>query len=153
MTNPTPLHQSQITRALPKWSKALHPAHTQKVVQSLRRDYLAEDGTPYTWYATADAPAREQLRNAIKVRNKCLAQLKTALAGFKDIITFSTPLLTERLKVNVPVDRAQYVFQPFEADADIWTGVPDLEVPLFPDRKVDVLATRPVGETQARRWL
>lgn len=153
MTNPTPLHQSQITRALPKWSKALHPAHTQKVVQSLRRDYLAEDGTPYTWYATADAPAREQLRNAIKVRNKCLAQLKTALAGFKDIITFSTPLLTERLKVNVPVDRAQYVFQPFEADADIWTGVPDLEVPLFPDRKVDVLATRPVGEPQARSLL
>ncbi|WP_409321266.1 NEL-type E3 ubiquitin ligase domain-containing protein [Pseudomonas monteilii] len=153
MTNPTPLHQSQITRALPKWSKALHPAHTQKVVQSLRRDYLAEDGTPYTWYATADAPAREQLRNAIKVRNKCLAQLKTALAGFKDIITFSTPLLTERLKVNVPVDRAQYVFQPFEADADIWTGVPDLEVPLFSDRKVDVLATRPVGEPQARSLL
>nr|WP_084297158.1 NEL-type E3 ubiquitin ligase domain-containing protein [Pseudomonas sp. URIL14HWK12:I5] len=123
------------------------------MVQSLRRDYLAEDGTPYTWYATADAPAREQLRNAIKVRNKCLAQLKTALAGFKDIITFSTPLLTERLKVNVPVDRAQYVFQPFEADADIWTGVPDLEVPLFPDRKVDVLATRPVGEPQARSLL
>ncbi|MFP3449602.1 hypothetical protein, partial [Pseudomonas sp. SIMBA_067] len=75
------------------------------------------------------------------------------LAGFKDIITFSTPLLTERLKVNVPVDRAQYVFQPFEADADIWTGVPDLEVPLFPDRKVDVLATRPVGEPQARSLL
>ena len=153
MTNPTPLHQSQITRALPKWSKALHPAHTQKVVQSLRRDYLAENGTPYTWYATADAPAREQLRNAIKVRNKCLAQLKTALAGFKDIITFSTPLLTKRLNVNVPVDRAQYVFQPFEADADLWTGVPDLEVPLPPERRVDVLATRPVGEPQARSLL
>ncbi|MDT3746416.1 MULTISPECIES: NEL-type E3 ubiquitin ligase domain-containing protein [Pseudomonas] len=153
MTTPTPLHKNQITRALPKWSKALHPAHTQKVVQSLRRDYLAEDGTPYPWYATADAPAREQLRNAIKARNKCLAQLKAALAGFKDIITFSTPLLTKQLNVSVPVDRAQYVFQPFEADADIWTGVPDLEVPLFPDRKVDVLATRPMGEPQARSLL
>ena len=153
MAHPTPLHQSQITQSLPKWSKALHTEHTQKVVQSLRKEYLDEDGNPYTWYATADVPAREQLKSAISTRNKSLAQLKNALAGFQDIITFSTPLLTERLNVSVPVEKAQYVFQPFEETADIWTGVPDLEVPLFPDDTSDVLATRPVGEPQARSLL
>jgi len=153
MTNPTPLHQSQITRTLPKWSKALHPRHAQKVVQSLRKDYLAEDGTPYTWYATADAPAREQLLRAIETRDKGVAQLRQALVGFKGIIEFCTPLLTERLNVNVPVDRAQYVFQPFEPIADNWIGVPDIEVPLVPDREVDVLATRPVGAPQTRSLL
>ncbi|WP_350157406.1 NEL-type E3 ubiquitin ligase domain-containing protein [Pseudomonas kurunegalensis] len=153
MTNPTPLHQSQITRALPKWSKALHPVHTRKVVQSLRKDFLADDGTPYTWYAIADTPEREQLCNAIEARDRSVAQLRKSLAGFQDIVAFCTPLLTERLNVDVPVDRAQYVFQPFEATADIWTGVPDAELPLVPDRELDVLATRPVGEPQTRSLL
>lgn len=153
MTNPTPLHQSQITRSLPQWSKALHPTHTQKVVQHLRKDYLDADGNPYTWYATADTQAREQLRRAIGTRDQLLAQLKQALAGFKGIIEFCKPLLTERLKVNVPVDKAQYVFQAFEPIADSWIGVPDVEVPLVPDREVDVLATRPVGKPQTRSLL
>jgi len=153
MTHPTPLHQSQITRTLPKWSKVLHPAHTHKVLQSLRKDYLAEDGSPYSWYAAADEPAREQLHSAIETRDVRLVQVRQALAGFKDIIGFCTPLLTERLKVSVPVDRAQYVFQPFESDANIWVGVPDVETPLVPDLEVDVLATRPVGEPQTRSLL
>ncbi|MCE7761557.1 hypothetical protein GQL56_02780 [Pseudomonas putida] len=123
------------------------------MLQSLRKDYLAEDGSPYAWYAAADAPAREQLRSAIDTRDKYLAQLNKALVGFKDIIAFCTPLLSERLNVNVPVDRAQYVFQPFEPDADIWTGVPDVETPLAPDLEVDVLATRPVGEPHTRSLL
>ncbi|WP_455886071.1 NEL-type E3 ubiquitin ligase domain-containing protein [Pseudomonas rustica] len=153
MTNPTPLHQTQITRSLPKWSKALHPAHVQSVLQSLRKDYLDEEGSPYSWYATADEPAREQLHSAIETRNKRLVQVRQALAGFQDIIGFCTPLLTERLKVSMPVDRAQYVFQPFESDANIWVGVPDVETPLVPDLEVDVLATRPVGEPQTRSLL
>lgn len=153
MTNPTPLHQSQITRTLPQWSKALHPTHAQKVVQHLRKDYLDADGNPYTWYATADTQAREQLRRAIGTRDQLMAQLKQALAGFKGIIEFCKPLLTERLKVNVPVDKAQYVFQAFEPIADVWIGVPDVEVPLVPDREVDVLATRPVGKPQTRSLL
>ncbi len=153
MTNPTPLHQSQITRTLPKWSKVLQPAHTHKVLQSLRKEYLDEDGSPYSWYATADAPAREQLLRAIETRDKRLVHVRQALAGFQDIVGFCTPLLTKRLKVSVPVDRAQYVFQPFESDANIWVGVPDVETPLVPDLEVDVLATRPVGEPQARSLL
>ncbi|WP_408981016.1 dermonecrotic toxin domain-containing protein, partial [Pseudomonas sp. GW460-LB5] len=153
MTHPTPLHQSQITRTLPKWSKALHPAHTHTVLQSLRKEYLAEDGTPYSWYATADEQAREQLHSAIETRNKYLAQVRQALAGFKDIIDFCTPLLTRQLQVSVPVDRAQYVFQPFEPTANIWVGVPAVETPLVPDLEVDVLATRPVGEPQTRSLL
>ena len=153
MTNPTPLHESQITRTLPKWSKVLQPAHTHKVLQSLRKEYLDEDGSPYSWYATADEPAREQLLRAIKTRDKRLVQVRQALAGFQDIVGFCTPLLTKRLKVSVPVDRAQYVFQPFESDANIWVGVPDVETPLVPDLEVDVLATRPVGEPQARSLL
>lgn len=153
MTNPTPLHESQITRTLPKWSKVLQPAHTHKVLQSLRKEYLDEDGSPYSWYATADEPAREQLLRAIKTRDKRLVQVRQALAGFQDIVGFCTPLLTKRLKVSVPVDRAQYVFQPFESDANIWVGVPDVETPLVPDLEVDVLNTRPVGEPQTRSLL
>ena len=75
MTTPTPLHQSQITRSLPKWSKALQPTHTRKVVQSLYKEYLDEDGTPYSWYATADEPMREQLHKALQTRNKRLAHV------------------------------------------------------------------------------
>ena len=153
MTQPTPLHQSQITRTLPKWSKVLHPAHTHTVLQSLRKEYLAEDGSPHSWYATADGQAREQLHSAIETRNKYLAQVRQALAGFKDIIDFCTPLLTRQLQVSVPVDRAQYVFQPFEPEANIWVGVPDVEAPLVPDLEVDITATRPVGEPQTRSLL
>lgn len=153
MTTPTPLHQSQITRSLPKWSKALQPTHTRKVVQSLYKEYLDEDGTPYSWYATADEPMREQLHKALQTRNKRLAHVKQALGEFKDIIAFCGPLLTERLKLNVPVDRAQYVFQPFESEANIWVGVPDVETPLVPDVEAEVLATRPVGQPQTRSLL
>ncbi|WP_426811477.1 NEL-type E3 ubiquitin ligase domain-containing protein [Pseudomonas sp. WOUb67] len=123
------------------------------MLQSLRKDYLDEDGSPYAWYASADAPMREQLRSAIETRDQSLARLRKALVGFKDIIAFCTPLLTERLNVSVPVDRAQYVFQPFETAADIWPGVPDVETPLVPGLEVDVLATRPVGEAQTRSLL
>nr|WP_043196758.1 NEL-type E3 ubiquitin ligase domain-containing protein [Pseudomonas putida] len=123
------------------------------MLQSLRKDYLAEDGSPYAWYAAAEASAREQLRSAIETRDKSLAQLNKALVGFKDIIAFCTPLLTERLNLSVPVDRAQYVFQPFEPATNIWTGVPDVETPLVPDLEMNVLATRPVGEPQTRSLL
>jgi hypothetical protein len=96
---------------------------------------------------------REQLHNALQTRNKRLAHVKQALGEFKDIIAFCGPLLTERLKLNVPVDRAQYVFQPFESEANIWVGVPDVETPLVPDVEADVLATCPVGQPQTRSLL
>ncbi|WP_332876055.1 hypothetical protein [Pseudomonas putida] len=98
MTNPTPLHQSQITRTLPKWSKVLQPAHTHKVLQSLRKEYLDEDGSPYSWYATADAPAREQLLRAIETRDKRLVHVRQALAGFQDIVGFCTPTADQALE-------------------------------------------------------
>jgi len=153
MTSTPPLHHAQITRTLPLWSKALHPGHAERVVQRVRKDYLAADGTPYSWYASAEPEQRQQLRLLVETRDTCLAQLRQALPGFKGIIEFCRPLLTERLGLNVAVDQAQYVFQPFEPISNPWVGVPDPQYPLVPEQPVDVLATRPVGAPQARSLL
>lgn len=153
MTSTPPLHHALITRTLPLWSKALHPGHAERVVQRVRKDYLAADGTPYSWYASAEPEQRLQLRRFVETRDNCLAQLHQALSGFKGIIEFCQPLLTERLGLNVAVDQAQYVFQPFELTNNPWVGVPDPQYPLVPEQPVDVLATRPVGAPQPRSLL
>ncbi|ATP49713.1 hypothetical protein CR512_10165 [Pseudomonas putida] len=153
MTSTPPLHHAQITRTLPLWSKALHPGHAERVVQRVRKDYLAADGTPYSWYASAEPEQRLQLRLLVETRDTCLAQLRQALPGFKGIIEFCRPLLTDRLGLNMAVDQAQYVFQPFEPIINPWVGVPDPQYPLVPEQPVDVLATRPVSAPQPRSLL
>lgn len=153
MTSTPPLHHAQITRALPEWVKMLHPRHTRQVVQQLRADYLAEDGSPHSWYATASDEDRQQLRALIETRNTSREALKKALTGLKGMTEFCKPLLTQRLSLGVSVDKAQYVFQPFEPVTSNWPGVPDPEVPLEPDQAVDILAARPVGAPQPQSLL
>ncbi|WP_238067615.1 hypothetical protein [Pseudomonas shirazica] len=48
-STPVPFHQAQIVRNLPTWCRTMHPDHTRRVVQSVRKDYLDENGSHYAW--------------------------------------------------------------------------------------------------------
>lgn len=150
MYSTPPLHQASISRALPEWVTMLHPTHTQYIVEQLRADYLADDGAPFSWYSTASDDDRQRLRSLIEARNTHQRALQKSLRGFQGITEFCKPLLTRRLNIAVAVDKAHYVFQPFEPASSNWPGVPNPEIPLVPEREVDILATRPVGASQSR---
>ena len=115
MTTPsTPYHQAQILRNLPAWTTTLHPDHTRRIVQSLRKDYLDETGSPYSWYAAASEDDQAVLQQLMGCRDARFAALRGALQGFKQISEFCKPLLKARLGLGVEVDQAQYVHQPYK---------------------------------------
>nr|WP_314617532.1 DUF6543 domain-containing protein [uncultured Pseudomonas sp.] len=118
----TPYHHAQILRTLPGWSKALHPDHASRIVQSLRKDYLDADGVAYPWYESADMPTRQALQRTIAQRDASRQALQAALGALQNLATFCTPLLQQQLNLNIPVDQAQYVYQPTEVKLPI--GVP-----------------------------
>ncbi|EJN39701.1 hypothetical protein PMI38_00820 [Pseudomonas sp. GM84] len=107
----TPYHHAQMVRSLPDWSKALHPDHASRIVQSLRMDYLDAEGVAYPWYSKADTLTREALQRAIAKRDDSRRALQTALSALRGITEFCAPLLQQRLKLDVAVDEAQYVYQ------------------------------------------
>ncbi|RWU19123.1 hypothetical protein DM813_22665 [Pseudomonas alkylphenolica] len=107
----TPFHHAQMVRTLPAWSKALHPDHASRIVQSLRKDYLDADGVAYPWYSKADTPTREALQRAIARRDNSRRALQTALSALQGVTEFCAPLLQRRLGLDIPVDQAQYVHQ------------------------------------------
>ncbi|MNO54181.1 putative E3 ubiquitin-protein ligase ipaH4.5 [compost metagenome] len=148
-----PLHQAQINRCLPQWASALHPDHAQRIVQRARKDYLDQDNAPYSWYANASDAARLQLQTAIEQRDNSHAQLRKALTGLQGINEFCKPLLTSKLALHVAVDKAQYISQPFETIAPIWSGTPDPEFPVGAQPEIEETTTRPVGHAQQRSLL
>ncbi|MFJ4346297.1 dermonecrotic toxin domain-containing protein [Pseudomonas sp. NPDC089401] len=107
-----PFHLSQIVRTLPEWSKALHPEHASRTLQSLRKDYLDTDGVPYPWFSQADHLDQQALQRAIAVRDDSRTALQTALARLKGIHEYCAPLLQQQLQLDIPVSQAQYVHQP-----------------------------------------
>ena len=107
----TPFHHAQMVRTLPDWSKALHPDHASRIVQSLRKEYLDADGVAYPWYSKADAPTRKALQRAIAKRDNSRRALQTALSELQGITEFCAPLLQEHLQLDLAVSQAQYVHQ------------------------------------------
>lgn len=148
MSSTSAYHHAQIVRTLPSWSKQLHPSHASKMIQSLRKDYLDEQGQPYPWFANARPDYQDGIRRAIAKRDASRKALQHALAPLKSISEFCTPLLAQRLALNVAVDQAQYRFQPFEEVGDIWVTPIDVEYPLETGRETDVTAIRPKGPAQ-----
>lgn len=142
-----PFHQRQIERTLPAWSKELHPDHARQVVQRLRKDYLDERGKPYAWYAEADDTDQRAIDRAIDVRDRSRRALQQALAGLKGITEFCRPLLQQRLGSDVVVDKAQYVYQPFELEQPGPTLQPAITRPTEPYQVI------PKGEPQLRSLL
>ncbi|QCI12830.1 hypothetical protein E6B08_16255 [Pseudomonas putida] len=109
-----PLHHAQISRTLPRWSKALHPEHVGPMLSRLRSEFLDSQGQPVDWFAQA-SPARQQaLRDAIAERDARRQALHAALAPLKGIVEFCEPLLSNRLNNEVSVTEALFVHQPFE---------------------------------------
>jgi hypothetical protein len=106
-----PYHHAQMVRSLPDWSKALHPDHASRIVQSLRMDYLDAEGFAYPWYSQADTLTREALQRAILKRDNSRRALQTALSALQGITEFCAPLLQQQLQLDVPVSQAQYVHQ------------------------------------------
>lgn len=113
-TTPVSFHQAQIVRNLPAWARTMHPDHTRRVVQSMRKDYLDENGSPYAWYAAASDEDQAQVRQLIDSRDAGFKALRVALKDFRQISEFCKPLLESRLGQNVNVDEAQYLHQPFK---------------------------------------
>ncbi|MNO26754.1 E3 ubiquitin-protein ligase ipaH3 [compost metagenome] len=109
-----PFHQAQIVRNLPTWCRTMHPDHTRRVVQSVRKDYLDENGSHYTWYAAASDEDQAQLRQLISARDAKFKSLRVLLKDFRQISEFCKPLLEGRLGPDVKVDKAQYLHQPFK---------------------------------------
>lgn len=107
----TPYHHAQMVRTLPDWSKALHPDHASRIVQSLRKDYLDAEGVAYPWYTQADSLTRETLQRAIAKRDNSRNALQAALRPLQGITEYCTPLLEDHLKLDTPVSQAQYVHQ------------------------------------------
>lgn len=153
MTSTPAYHHAQIVRTLPAWSKQLHPSHTRKMIQSLRNDYIDEHGVPYPWFAGARPDWQDGVRRAIAKRNESRKALQQALAPLKGISEFCAPLLEQRLALDIPVDQAQYSFQPFEDIGDSWVSPIDVEYPVATERETNVSATRPKGSPQLRSLL
>ncbi|QHG68250.1 hypothetical protein C2H86_13860 [Pseudomonas putida] len=122
------------------------------MVRSLRKDYLDENGVPYSWYAAASPDDQALLRRLIGYRENQLKALQGALKGFQDIRTFCKPLLKEQLNLDVEVDKAQYVQQPYEIFTP-WMNPPGLEFELAPPVELEPTSTRPKGPAQKRSLL
>ncbi|MBA1191324.1 hypothetical protein G7007_00420 [Pseudomonas entomophila] len=122
MTTPA-FHHAQIARAFPDWSRHLHPVDASRLIAAARAPYLDEQGAPFSWYAVADEMDRQSLSEACRARDASARALAEALRDKRDPIGFCTPLLQEALGVDVPVETAQYVFQPFKVEQN-WTLEP-----------------------------
>ncbi|WP_189660591.1 NEL-type E3 ubiquitin ligase domain-containing protein [Pseudomonas vlassakiae] len=145
-TPPTPYHQAQIDRSLPLWARTLHPEHTRRIVQALRKDYLDENGTPYSWYAAASQDDQALVRQLIDDRDTGLKALRGALKGLKQIHEFCKPLLSQQLGLDVEVDQAQYIHQPYKVFTE-QTNPPGLEISLDQPQP---FITKPDGPPQPR---
>ncbi len=148
-TPPVPFHQAQIVRSLPAWARTMHPDHTRRVVQSVRKDYLDENGSPYAWYAAASAEDQAHVRQLIDTRDAGFKALRVALKDFRQISEFCKPLLESRLGPNINVDKAQYLHQPFKVYTTL-VNPPGLDISLGGD---DAYIERPEGPPQKRSLL
>lgn len=148
-STPVPFHQAQIVRNLPTWCRTMHPDHTRRVVQSVRKDYLDENGSPYAWYAAASDEDQARLRQLISARNAGFKALQALLDDFRQISEFCKPLLEGRLGPDVEVDKAQYLHQPFKVYTTL-ENVPGLDFSLGGD---DTYIKRPEGPPQKRSLL
>ncbi|WP_371917560.1 NEL-type E3 ubiquitin ligase domain-containing protein [Pseudomonas sp. B24(2017)] len=148
-STPVPFHQAQIVRNLPTWCRTMHPDHTRRVVQSVRKDYLDENGSPYAWYAAASDEDKARLRQLISARNAGFKALQALLDDFRQISEFCKPLLEGRLGPDVEVDKAQYLHQPFKVYTTL-ENAPGLDFSLGGD---DTYIKRPEGPPQKRSLL
>nr|WP_110635530.1 NEL-type E3 ubiquitin ligase domain-containing protein [Pseudomonas sp. CC120222-01a] len=99
------------------------------MVQAVRKDYLDENGAPYSWYAAASQDDQVLVRQLIVDRDKQFKALRGALKGFKQIHEFCKPLLSLQLGLDVEVDQAQYVHQPYTV-LEPQVNSPGLEISL-----------------------
>ncbi|WP_372240381.1 NEL-type E3 ubiquitin ligase domain-containing protein [Pseudomonas sp. MN1F] len=148
-TPPTPYHQAQIDRSLPLWARTMHPEHTRRIVQAVRKDYLDENGAPYSWYAAASPDDQALVRQLIGDRDTQFKALRGALKGFKQIHEFCKPLLSQQLGLDVEVDQAQYIHQPYKVFIE-QTNPPGLEISLDQPQP---FITEPDGPPQPRSLL
>jgi len=148
-TLPTPFHQAQIVRGLPSWATTMHPEHTHRIVQSVRKDYLDESGSPYSWYAAASHDEQTLLRQHMGYRDARFKALQAALKDFKQIHEFCKPLLKTQLGLDVEVDQAQYLHQPFKVFATP-IGLPGFEISLGNPQTFE---NRPDGPAEKRSLL
>ena len=148
-TPPVPFHQAQIVRNLPAWARTMHPDHTRRVVRSMRKDYLDENGSPYAWYAAASDEDQAQVRQLIDTRDAGFKALRVALKDFRQISEFCKPLLESRLGPNIDVDKARYLHQPFKVYTTL-VNPPGLDISIGGD---DSYIERPEGPPQKRSLL
>ncbi|CAB5627745.1 Probable E3 ubiquitin-protein ligase ipaH4.5 [Pseudomonas putida] len=148
-STPMPFHQAQIVRNLPDWCRTMHPDHTRRVVQSIRKDYLDENGSPYAWYTAASDEDKARLRQLISARDAEFKALRALLEDFRQISEFCKPLLESRLGPDVKADKAQYLHQPFKVYTTL-VNVPGLDFSLGGD---DTYIKRPEGSPQKRTLL
>ncbi|WP_181004498.1 leucine-rich repeat domain-containing protein [Pseudomonas putida] len=149
---PTPYHQVQITRSMPAWVRTLHPDHTRRIVQTVRKDYMDENGSPYSWYAAAAPEEQQLLKQCIGYRDTQVKALHAVLSKLKGISEFCKPLLEARLDLATDVEKAQYVHQPFEVVSP-WINPPGFEFSPPPVQEPEPTTTRPVGAAQKRSLL
>ncbi|MBV4491087.1 hypothetical protein HU760_010835 [Pseudomonas sp. RD9SR1] len=127
----------------------MHPEHTRRVVQSIRKDYLDENGSPYAWYAAASDEDQAHLRQLISARDAGFKSLRGLLEDFKQISEFCKPLLDSGLGPDVKADQAQYLHQPFKEYTTL-VNVPGFDFSLGGD---DRYIKRPEGPPQKRSLL
>ncbi|MBF8670627.1 hypothetical protein IR012_18370 [Pseudomonas putida] len=127
----------------------MYPDHTRRIVQSIRKDYLDENGSPYTWYAAASDEDQARIRQLISARDAGFKSLRGLLEDFRQISEFCKPLLEDRLGPNVEVDKAQYLHQPFKVYTKL-ENVPGLDFSLGGD---ETYIKRPEGPPQKRSLL
>ncbi|MEN5216424.1 NEL-type E3 ubiquitin ligase domain-containing protein [Pseudomonas pudica] len=148
-SKPMPFHQAQIVRNLPTWCRTMHPDHTRRVVQRVRKDYLDENGSPYTWYAAASDEDQAHVRQLISARDAAFKSLRILLEDFRQISEFCKPLLESRLGPDINADKAQYLHQPFKVYTKL-ENAPGLDFSLGGD---DTYIKRPEGPPQKRSLL
>lgn len=148
-STPMPFHQAQIVRNLPDWCRTMYPDHTRRVVQSIRKDYLDENGSPYAWYAAASDEDQARLRQLISARDAEFKALRALLEDFRQISEFCKPLLESRLGPDVKADKAQYLHQPFKVYTTL-VNIPGLDFSLGGD---ETYIKRPEGPPQKRTLL
>jgi hypothetical protein len=127
----------------------MHPEHTRRIVRSVRKDYLDEHGSPYSWYAAADQDDQTLLRLLMGYRDTRFKALRAALKDFKQIHEFCKPLLKRQLGLEVEVGQAQYIHQPFKVFAS-QVNPPGLEISLG---EPQLLENRPDGPAEKRSLL
>jgi hypothetical protein len=140
-TSASAFHAAQISRAFPDWSRRLHPQDASRLIDTAHPPYLDENGAPFSWYATASEADQRSIVAAFRARDASARKLAEALRDKRDPVSFCAPLLQRALTLEVPVDTAQYVFQPFKVESD-WVfdpldpALPNSGIPLPPSSAV-----------------